>query len=174
MDISKEPKKTLDAVRREARRGQLRQQLPARPPAGRAGRAVRAALRLGLGLPRHRPGEDIRDGLTKKCTTMDKPVAALIKDLKSRGLLDDTLVIWGGEFGRTPFREGRTAGGQRPRPRPLPRLLLARARPAAASRPGYTHGESRRARLLRRRRTRSTSTTCRRRSCTCSASTTRS
>ena len=41
---------------------------------------------------------------------MDKPVAALINDLKQRGLLDETLVIWGGEFGRTPFREGRTAG----------------------------------------------------------------
>jgi hypothetical protein len=57
------------------------------------------------------PGEDIRDGLTKKCETMDKPVAALIRDLKRRGLLDDTLIIWGGEFGRTPFREGRTATG---------------------------------------------------------------
>lgn len=57
------------------------------------------------------PGEDIRDGLTKKCATMDKPVAALIKDLRQRGLLDDTLVVLGGEFGRTPFREGRTAKG---------------------------------------------------------------
>jgi hypothetical protein len=57
------------------------------------------------------PQEDIRDGLTKKCASMDRPVAALIRDLKQRGLLDDTLVIWGGEFGRTPFREGRTAGG---------------------------------------------------------------
>ena len=42
---------------------------------------------------------------------MDKPVAALIRDLKERGMLDETLIIWGGEFGRTPFREGRTAGG---------------------------------------------------------------
>jgi arylsulfatase A-like enzyme len=41
---------------------------------------------------------------------MDKPVAALIKDLRQRGLLDETLIILGGEFGRTPFREGRTAG----------------------------------------------------------------
>ena len=56
-------------------------------------------------------GEDIRDGLTKKCATIDKPIAALIKDLKSRGLLDETLIVCGGEFGRTPFREGRTAGG---------------------------------------------------------------
>ena len=57
------------------------------------------------------PAEDIRDGLTKKCATMDRPVAALLKDLRQRGLLDDTLVILGGEFGRTPFREGRTAKG---------------------------------------------------------------
>jgi hypothetical protein len=57
------------------------------------------------------PAEDIRDGLTNKCRTMDVPVAALIKDLKQRGLLDETLVVWGGEFGRTPFREGRTAKG---------------------------------------------------------------
>ncbi|MDZ4685778.1 MAG: DUF1501 domain-containing protein [Planctomycetaceae bacterium] len=57
------------------------------------------------------PNEDIRDGLTRKCATMDKPVAALIKDLKQRGLLEDTLIVWGGEFGRTPFREGRTGKG---------------------------------------------------------------
>lgn len=51
----------------------------------------------------------LTDGLTKKCASMDKPVAALIKDLKQRGMLKDTLIICGGEFGRTPFREGRTA-----------------------------------------------------------------
>jgi hypothetical protein len=39
------------------------------------------------------------------CAQMDKPVAGLIRDLKSRGLLDETLVIWGGEFGRTPMSE---------------------------------------------------------------------
>ncbi len=58
------------------------------------------------------PNEDIRDGLTKKMQRTDKPVAALLKDLKQRGLLDDTLIIFGGEFGRTPFREGRTANSQ--------------------------------------------------------------
>jgi Protein of unknown function (DUF1501) len=55
------------------------------------------------------PGEDIKVGLPKRAATMDKPVTALIRDLKSRGLLNHTLVIWTGEFGRTPFREGRTA-----------------------------------------------------------------
>ena len=51
----------------------------------------------------------IGQGLVDKCATIDKPIAALIQDLKQRGLLDETLVICGGEFGRTPFREGRTA-----------------------------------------------------------------
>jgi hypothetical protein len=53
--------------------------------------------------------EEIKDGRTRKMTRTDKPVAALIRDLKQSGLLDDTLIVWGGEFGRTPFREGRTA-----------------------------------------------------------------
>ncbi len=56
-----------------------------------------------------RDAEGIQDGLTKKCAGTDKPVAALLRDLRQRGLLDDTLIVWGGEFGRTPFREGRTA-----------------------------------------------------------------
>jgi hypothetical protein len=56
------------------------------------------------------PGEAITGGLRDKCRPMDRAVTALISDLKSRGLLDETLVIWGGEFGRSPFREGRTAG----------------------------------------------------------------
>jgi hypothetical protein len=54
----------------------------------------------------------ITDGLTNKMAETDRPVAALIKDLKQRGLLEDTLIIWGGEFGRTPFREGRTAASK--------------------------------------------------------------
>ena len=57
------------------------------------------------------PQEDIRDGLTTKAATFDKPAAALIEDLEQRGLLDETLILCTGEFGRTPFREGRTAGG---------------------------------------------------------------
>jgi hypothetical protein len=56
-------------------------------------------------------GEDIGENLVRRCAAMDRSVAALITDLKRRGLLEETLVIWMGEFGRTPFREGRTAGG---------------------------------------------------------------
>ena len=54
----------------------------------------------------------IEQGLTKKMAATDKPVMALINDLKERGLLEDTLIVWGGEFGRTPFREGRTSKSQ--------------------------------------------------------------
>jgi hypothetical protein len=44
--------------------------------------------------------------LPNNCAATDKPIAGLLQDLKARGLLDDTLVIWGGEFGRTPTGEG--------------------------------------------------------------------
>jgi len=48
---------------------------------------------------------DISKNIKKKCQEIDQPIAALIADLKARGLLEDTLVIWGGEFGRTPVSE---------------------------------------------------------------------
>ena len=48
---------------------------------------------------------DIEANHSKHCRASDKPIAGLLTDLKARGLLDDTLVIWGGEFGRTPFNE---------------------------------------------------------------------
>jgi hypothetical protein len=54
-------------------------------------------------------GMDIKVGLPNRAQKMDRPVSALIADLKARGMLDDTLVVWSAEFGRTPFREGRTA-----------------------------------------------------------------
>ena len=47
----------------------------------------------------------IHANLRRECATTDKPVAGLLADLKNRGLLDDTLVIWGGEFGRTPHTQ---------------------------------------------------------------------
>jgi hypothetical protein len=48
----------------------------------------------------------LRENLPKRCAAVDQPIAALLRDLKARGLLDDTLVLWGGEFGRTPTAEG--------------------------------------------------------------------
>lgn len=49
---------------------------------------------------------DLRNGLKKNCHDTDQACAALVKDLKARGLLEDTIVIWGGEFGRTPMVQG--------------------------------------------------------------------
>ena len=47
----------------------------------------------------------MEEGHSRQCRQSDMPTAGLLKDLKTRGLLDDTLVIWGGEFGRTPMSE---------------------------------------------------------------------
>jgi hypothetical protein len=55
-------------------------------------------------------------GLPKKCKDVDKAMAALVMDLKQRGLLEDTLVIWGGEFGRTPMQQKTTAEGSEAKP----------------------------------------------------------
>lgn len=54
----------------------------------------------------HHNGIETR--LPDKCRDIDRPIAALIKDLKTRGLLDDTLVVWGSEFGRTPLQQGES------------------------------------------------------------------
>ena len=53
------------------------------------------------------PSTDLKSGFANLCTKIDKPITALLKDLKRRGMLEDTLVVWGGEFGRTPMRENR-------------------------------------------------------------------
>ncbi|MDA0838285.1 MAG: DUF1501 domain-containing protein [Planctomycetota bacterium] len=49
---------------------------------------------------------NIKDGHTKNARAVDQPIAALIKDLKARGLFEETLLVWTGEFGRTPFAQG--------------------------------------------------------------------
>lgn len=49
---------------------------------------------------------NLKASLEEKTTSIDKPIAGLLQDLKNRGLLEDTLVLWGGEFGRTPYAQG--------------------------------------------------------------------
>lgn len=56
---------------------------------------------------------EVIKGVRDQCKLTDRPAAALIKDLKQRGLLEDTLVIWGGEFGRTPMVETNEAAGRK-------------------------------------------------------------
>ena len=53
----------------------------------------------------------IRSGLPNQCAMMDRPVASLLTDLKNRGLLEDTLVVWAGEFGRTPHHQDLSGNG---------------------------------------------------------------
>ena len=87
------------------------------------------------------PNEGIQGGLTKKCATMDKPIAALINDLKDRGMFKDTLIIIGGEFGRTPFREGRTSASKilgRDHYPDAYTMIMA----GGGVKSGYTHGET--------------------------------
>jgi len=141
MDISKEPAKVLEAYGAQVGGASLANNcLLARRLIEQGVRYVQL-FDWGWDFHGTGPGEDIRDGLTKKCATMDRPVAALIQDLKQRGLLDETLIVWGGEFGRTPFREGRTAGGN----------VLGRDHypdcfcmwmAGGGAKPGYMHGES--------------------------------
>ncbi|MBL8816397.1 MAG: DUF1501 domain-containing protein [Planctomyces sp.] len=57
---------------------------------------------------------DLRTELPNNCASTDQPIAGLLADLKLRGLLDETLVIWGGEFGRTPTAEGATGREHHP------------------------------------------------------------
>lgn len=58
------------------------------------------------------PTENLEKHLPEKCRDIDQPCAALVRDLKQRGLLENTIVIWGGEFGRTPMGEVRESTGR--------------------------------------------------------------
>jgi len=58
--------------------------------------------------------KDINDALKKRCPDMDQAAAALIRDLDRRGMLDETVVVWGGEFGRTPVSESGTGRDHNP------------------------------------------------------------
>ena len=57
---------------------------------------------------------DLKKGHDKNALEVDRPIAALLKDLKARGLLQDTLVLWGGEFGRTPTAQGKNGRDHNP------------------------------------------------------------
>ncbi len=98
MDLSKEPK----AVRDLYGTGTFAEQcLLARRMAESGVRFIEVTHR---GWDQH---NNLRTALEKNCQAIDQPIAALLGDLKRRGLLEDTLVVWGGEFGRTPAQQGR-------------------------------------------------------------------
>jgi uncharacterized protein (DUF1501 family) len=109
MDISKETPATLDAYGAKPGASSFANNcLLARRLAEKGVRFIQL-FDWGWDFHGTNPNEDINAGLRKRAPLMDRPVAALIKDLAARGMLEDTLVVWAAEFGRTPFREGRTA-----------------------------------------------------------------
>ena len=57
---------------------------------------------------------DLKSGHEKNALEVDKPIAGLLRDLKQRGLLEDTLVMWSGEFGRTPTAQGTNGRDHNP------------------------------------------------------------
>ncbi|MEM7145604.1 MAG: DUF1501 domain-containing protein [Verrucomicrobiota bacterium] len=101
-DISDEPKHILDMYGPDVHRpgSFARNCLLARRLAERD---VRFIQLMHAGWDQH---NNVPTQLAIQCRDTDQPSAALVRDLKQRGLLDDTLVIWGGEFGRTPFGQG--------------------------------------------------------------------
>jgi len=108
-DLSSESESTkrLYGLHEERTAGYGKQCLLARRLVERGVRFVQ--VYYGGGAWDHHSGQ-LRAGLSATCGATDLPVAGLLKDLKARGLLDDTLVIWGGEFGRTPTAEGDNNG----------------------------------------------------------------
>ncbi|MCC6344415.1 MAG: DUF1501 domain-containing protein [Bryobacterales bacterium] len=103
LDFSKEPEETLDmyGVKNEKTKAFGTNCLLARRLVERG---VRFVMLLHASWDHH---SAIVKGLKQQTGATDQPSAALIKDLKRRGLLDETLVVWGGEFGRTPMSEMR-------------------------------------------------------------------
>jgi hypothetical protein len=105
MDLCKEPKKVLDMYGAE----------PGKPSFANNCLLARRLLERGVRFVQlfheawDQHGGLVHD-LKKNCEDTDKPCAALVKDLKQRGLLDDTLLLWGGEFGRTPMVQGGDDG----------------------------------------------------------------
>jgi len=83
---------------------------------------------------------NINGGLKNQCKNTDQATAALVKDLKQRGLLDDTLIVWGGEFGRTVYSQGNleSAGyGRDHHPRCFTMWMAG-----AGVKPGFSYGET--------------------------------
>jgi uncharacterized protein (DUF1501 family) len=111
MDISKESKATLELYGAEPGKGSFANNcLLARRLVERG---VRMVQLYDADWDHH---ADLATRLPRKCKDVDQGIAALVTDLKQRGLLEDTLVIWGGEFGRTPMQQTDSAVGNATKP----------------------------------------------------------
>lgn len=88
------------------------------------------------------PNNAVNIGLINKCRTIDKPITALLLDLKQRGLLEETLVVWGGEFGRTPMMENRNGSNAPFKGRDHHTEAFTIWMAGGGIKQGYTHGET--------------------------------
>jgi hypothetical protein len=107
MDISREPKRTLEMYGAE----------PGKPSFANNCLLARRLLERGVRFVQlfHESWDqhgNLKNDLKKNCKDTDKACAALVRDLKQRGLLDETIVLWGGEFGRTPMVQGGGTDGR--------------------------------------------------------------
>ncbi|MEJ6562012.1 MAG: DUF1501 domain-containing protein [Akkermansiaceae bacterium] len=107
MDISKEDPKTLEEYGAKVGEASFANNCVLARRLAEQG--VRFIQLFDWGWDIHGTGknDDLKTQFPAKCRQTDKPITALLKDLKQRGMLDDTLVVWGGEFGRTPMNEAR-------------------------------------------------------------------
>lgn len=110
MDISSEPKSVMDLYGVEPGKASFANNaLLARRLVQRG---VRFVQLYHTNWDHHGGGESLDKDLPLRCKQVDQASAALVKDLKQQGMLDDVLVVWGGEFGRTPMGEVRASTGR--------------------------------------------------------------
>ncbi len=132
MDISQEPQRVLDLYGAE----------PSRPSFANNCLLARRLVERGVRFVElfHESWDqhgNLVSGLRKNCRDTDQASAALVTDLKQRGLLEDTLVLWGGEFGRTPMVQGGTDDGRDHHPNAFTMWMAG-----GGTRPGITIGKS--------------------------------
>jgi uncharacterized protein (DUF1501 family) len=109
-----------------------------------AERGVRYIQLFDWGWDSHGTGKQtaINLGFSDKCKQIDRPMYALLTDLKQRGLLDDTLVVWGGEFGRTSMRENRGGNEMKFIGRDHNPGAFTMWMAGAGVKPGFSYGET--------------------------------
>ena len=149
MDIAEEPARRPRAVRHRAGQGVVRQQLPARPPAGRARRALRPALSPGLGHHGDRTATTSSCACRDCASEIDRACGGAAQGPEAARAARRTLVIWGGEFGRTPMNEARNGSKLLGRDHHPARFTMWMA--GGGIKPGHHPRPDRRPRLPRRR-----------------------
>ena len=138
-DTESDATKELYGVEEEANKGFARNCLMARRLLERGVRFVQIFNGGAFGSPRINwdGHENVKENHDTQAATMDKPVAALIRDLKERGMLDDTLFVWSTEFGRSPATQGIDSPGRDHHPTAFTCFLAG-----AGVKKGFRHGAS--------------------------------